>query len=120
MKNIRPPGALFGHGSFPEVTRIGAILRRETVGGALLLAGHRAGAGLGELAVGGQRTRQLRDVTVGPRALHLDLTLATWAADGLLAIFFFVAGLELKREFVAGDLREPRRPRCRSPPRSAG
>ena len=33
----------------------------------------------------------------------------TWAADGLLAIFFFVAGLELKREFVAGDLRDPRR-----------
>jgi NhaA family Na+:H+ antiporter len=33
--------------------------------------------------------------------------LATWAADGLLAIFFFVAGLELKREFVAGDLRDP-------------
>ena len=39
--------------------------------------------------------------------LHLDLTLGTWAADGLLAIFFFVAGLELKREFVAGDLRDP-------------
>ena len=39
----------------------------------------------------------------------LDLNLATWAADGLLAIFFFVAGLELKREFVAGDLRDPRR-----------
>ena len=35
--------------------------------------------------------------------------MATWAADGLLAIFFFVAGLELKREFVAGDLRDPRR-----------
>jgi NhaA family Na+:H+ antiporter len=29
--------------------------------------------------------------------------------DGLLAVFFFVAGLELKREFVAGDLRDPRR-----------
>lgn len=41
--------------------------------------------------------------------LHLDLSLATWAADGLLAIFFFVVGLELKREFVAGDLRDPRR-----------
>ncbi len=37
------------------------------------------------------------------------MSLATWAADGLLAIFFFVAGLELKREFVAGDLRDPRR-----------
>ncbi|GIJ75450.1 Na(+)/H(+) antiporter NhaA [Virgisporangium ochraceum] len=46
---------------------------------------------------------------VGPQAWHLDLTLATWAADGLLAVFFFVAGLELKREFVAGDLRDPRR-----------
>ncbi|MCF6514549.1 sodium:proton antiporter, partial [Blastococcus sp. MG754427] len=51
----------------------------------------------------------LRDTTVGPASLHLDLSLGTWAADGLLAIFFFVAGLELKREFVAGDLREPRR-----------
>ncbi len=40
---------------------------------------------------------------------HLDLDVATWAADGLLAIFFFVVGLELKREFVAGELRDPRR-----------
>ena len=46
---------------------------------------------------------------IGPGALHLDLTLAQWAADGLLAIFFFVAGLELKREFVVGDLRDVRR-----------
>src|SRR4051812_4216345 len=51
----------------------------------------------------------MRDTAVGPAAIHLDLTLGAWAADGLLAIFFFVAGLELKREFVAGDLREPRR-----------
>ena len=51
----------------------------------------------------------LRDLVVGPEALHLDLSLGTWAADGLLAMFFFVAGLELKREFVAGDLRDPRR-----------
>jgi Na+:H+ antiporter, NhaA family len=51
----------------------------------------------------------LRDLRVGPSALHLDLSLGTWAADGLLAIFFFVVGLELKREFVAGDLRDPGR-----------
>src|SRR5690606_5527772 len=51
----------------------------------------------------------LRDFTIGPEALHLHLSLGTWAADGLLAIFFFVVGLELKREFVAGDLRDPRR-----------
>jgi NhaA family Na+:H+ antiporter len=46
-------------------------------------------------------------VVVGPEALHLDLTLQEWAADGLLAIFFFVAGLELKRELVVGQLRRP-------------
>jgi Na+/H+ antiporter NhaA len=51
----------------------------------------------------------LRDREVGPESLHLHLSLGTWAADGLLAIFFFVGGLELKREFVAGDLRVPRR-----------
>jgi NhaA family Na+:H+ antiporter len=44
---------------------------------------------------------------VGYAPWHLDLTLGEWAADGLLAIFFFVAGLELKREFAAGDLRRP-------------
>jgi Na+:H+ antiporter, NhaA family len=33
---------------------------------------------------------------------------AHWAADGLLAVFFFVAGVELKRELVAGELRDPR------------
>jgi len=41
---------------------------------------------------------------VGPEWLHLDLTLGDWAADGLLAIFFFVAGLEVKRELLVGEL----------------
>ena len=48
-------------------------------------------------------------IPVGPESLHLHLPVSAWAADGLLAIFFFVVGLELKREFVAGDLRDPRR-----------
>jgi Na+:H+ antiporter, NhaA family len=42
---------------------------------------------------------------IGPASLHLDLSLASWATDGLLAIFFFVVGVELKHEFVAGSLR---------------
>jgi Na+:H+ antiporter, NhaA family len=50
----------------------------------------------------------VRDYTVGPAALHLDLSVQEWAADGLLAVFFFVVGLELKEEFVAGRLRNPR------------
>ncbi|MEE6273116.1 Na+/H+ antiporter NhaA [Georgenia wangjunii] len=50
----------------------------------------------------------ISELRVGPSALHLDLSLATWAADGLLAIFFFVVGLELKTEFVTGSLRSMR------------
>ena len=100
---------LFGRGSWPEARRIADILRKETIGGVLLLAGAVVALDLGELALGRRRTRRCAASPFGPAALHLDLTLATWAADGLLAIFFFVAGLELKREFVAGDLRDPRR-----------
>lgn len=47
----------------------------------------------------------LRDVEVGIAAWHLQLSLGTWAADGLLAIFFFLVGVELKTEFTHGDLR---------------
>ena len=50
----------------------------------------------------------LTAITIGPEALHLSLSLGTWAADGLLAIFFFVVGVELKQEIVAGSLRNPR------------
>lgn len=46
---------------------------------------------------------------VGPAWLGLDLTIAAWAADGLLAVFFFTVGLELKHELVVGGLRDPRR-----------
>ena len=50
----------------------------------------------------------LSDFTVGPAALHLSLPMSAWAADGLLAVFFFVVGVELKHELVAGSLRHPR------------
>jgi Na+:H+ antiporter, NhaA family len=99
---------LLSRGSWAETRRIADILRKETVGGALLLAAA-AVALVWANSPWGAAYETLRDTRVGPASLHLDLTLGTWAADGLLAVFFFVAGLELKREFVAGDLREPRR-----------
>lgn len=101
-------GPLLPRRTWPEVSRIGEILRRETIGGALLLV-----AALVALVWANSpwsaAYQTLRDLRVGPSAWHLDLPLGVWAADGLLAVFFFVAGLELKREFVAGDLRDPRR-----------
>ncbi|SDP63881.1 sodium/proton antiporter, NhaA family (TC 2.A.33.1.1) [Klenkia soli] len=102
------PARLFARGSYAEATRIAALLRRETVGGVLLIVGA-AVALVWANTPWAAAYEGLRDTVVGPASLHLDLTLGTWAADGLLAIFFFVAGLELKREFVAGDLRDPRK-----------
>jgi NhaA family Na+:H+ antiporter len=41
--------------------------------------------------------------------LHIDhLDLRAWVNDALMAFFFFVAGLEIKRELVHGDLRDPK------------
>ncbi|GAA0813565.1 Na+/H+ antiporter NhaA [Spirilliplanes yamanashiensis] len=100
--------SLFRRGSWPEARRIAEVLRQETIGGALLLAAAVI-ALVWANSPWASAYEALRDWKVGPASLHLDLSLATWAADGLLAIFFFVAGLELKREFVAGDLRDPRR-----------
>jgi Na+:H+ antiporter, NhaA family len=95
-------------GSWPETRRIAEVLRKETVGGALLLTGAVVALVWANSPLS-DSYEALRDFEVGPSALHLHLSLGTWAADGLLAIFFFVVGLELKREFVAGDLRDPRR-----------
>lgn len=99
---------LFARGSRPETSRVAEILRAETTGGLLLIFGALV-AVVAANTPAVHRYESLRDTRVGPHVLHLDLTLGSWAADGLLAIFFFVVGLELKREFVAGDLRDPRR-----------
>jgi NhaA family Na+:H+ antiporter len=102
------PARLFARGSYAEARRIADVLRKETVGGALLLVAAVLALGWAN-SPWAESYAALRDTRFGPASLHLDLTLGTWAADGLLAIFFFVAGLELKREFVAGDLRDPRK-----------
>ncbi|AQT80615.1 Na+/H+ antiporter NhaA [Mycolicibacterium litorale] len=102
--------ALFARGSWSETSRITTILRKETVGGALLLLAA-AAALIWANSPWSAAYHRLTEFHVGTDrlGLHLDLSLGGWAADGLLAIFFFVVGLELKREFVAGDLRDPGR-----------
>ncbi|WP_224387974.1 Na+/H+ antiporter NhaA [Pseudonocardia sp. ICBG1293] len=107
MNTTPAPRRLFSRGSWAQARRVADVLRTETVGGVLLVI-----AAVAALLFANSPWRDaytaLAGVTVGPAALHLDLSLATWAADGLLAVFFFVVGLELKREFLAGDLRDPR------------
>jgi len=82
-------------------------LRKDTVGGALLLGATLLALVLANSGASGLYNT-VRDFSFGPEALHLDLSVGAWAADGLLAIFFFVVGLELKEEFVVGSLRNAR------------
>jgi NhaA family Na+:H+ antiporter len=100
------PSRVFSRSSFPEYQRILAILRTETVGGALLLAATVAALAWANSPLANGYFA-LREVKIGYAPWHLELSLGHWASDGLLAVFFFIAGLELKREFVAGELRKP-------------
>nr|WP_051973129.1 Na+/H+ antiporter NhaA [Cryobacterium sp. MLB-32] len=96
-------------GSFLEFQRISLILRKETVGGAILLVATLAALIMSNTPFFADAYFAFRNLQVGYEPWHLKLSLGTWAADGFLAIFFFLAGLELKREFVAGDLRSVNR-----------
>lgn len=102
----RPIRRFFGRGDYGEAVRISEILRLETVGGFLLVSG----AVIAMIAANtplADAYETLREYRIGYEPWHLDLTVGQWASDGLLAVFFFLVGLELKREFVAGDLRSP-------------
>jgi NhaA family Na+:H+ antiporter len=99
---VVPGTPLFIHATRREARRIADVLRTETTGGLLLL-----GAAAIALVWANSPWRTAYEKLAELKVLHLSS--AAWAADGLLAVFFFVAGLELKREFVAGDLRDPRR-----------
>lgn len=92
------------YGSFSEAGRISEILRKETVGGVLLVVAATI-AIVWANSPAAEVYFTIRDFELGYEPWHLKLSLGAWAADGLLAIFFFLVGLELKREFVAGDLR---------------
>ena len=83
-------------------------LNQETTGGALLLVAAIAAMIIANTGLS-ETYFTIRDTNVGFEALHLNLTIGKWAADGLLAIFFFVAGMELKHELTVGTLSNPRR-----------
>ncbi|MGW7197887.1 Na+/H+ antiporter NhaA [Streptomyces chryseus] len=104
-----PPGGrkFLGRLSLPERTFVTNALRTETVGGVLLLVAAIAALVWANTPLSDSYA-SVRDFHFGPASLGLDLSVQHWAADGLLAVFFFVAGIELKRELVAGELRDPR------------
>lgn len=95
----RPPRSL--------ISRIIDSMRDDTLAGVVLLAAVVVAMTWANSPLK-DSYHTLSDVQLGPGALGLNMSLAHWAADGVLAIFFFVVGLELKNEFVVGALRNVR------------
>ena len=87
--------------------RLRAFLQSETTGGALLIGA----ALIGLLLANGPLSSAFQSIAttkIGIDALDLNMSIQKWTADGLLAIFFFVIGCELKHELVVGTLSKPR------------
>lgn len=79
------------------------VLRSERWSAALLLVAAALGLLLANLPVGPSLIG-LRDEHVDMSWIGLDLSIGHWISDGLLAVFFFIVAVELKRELVIGEL----------------
>ncbi len=90
--------------------RLAVLFKHEAAGGVVLLV-----AALLALALANSPLAWLYDnlldtpVSVRVGAFGIDKPLLLWINDGLMAIFFFLVGLELKRELLIGDLSSVRR-----------
>jgi Na+:H+ antiporter, NhaA family len=108
MRFRRPAGngdaEIFQRPGLRELRLLADALRTETVGGGLLFAAVVVALILANTGAHDWYVH-VQHIAIGPAVLLLHMSLESWAADGLLAIFFFVAGLELKRELVVGEMR---------------
>ena len=79
------------------------LLRSERLAAALLLAAAVIGLVIANLPIG-PAVIDVMDRHLELAALGLDLSVGHWISDGLLAVFFFIVAVELKRELVIGEL----------------
>jgi NhaA family Na+:H+ antiporter len=94
-------GGSFSLREFVHDQAFGGILLLAAAVAALAWANSPWGAAYGALWA--------TELTLGTVQLNLTETLRHWVNDGLMAIFFLVVGLEIKREVLAGELASPRR-----------
>ncbi len=89
----------------PMISAIRSFLKLESAGGIVLIA-----AGLCAFILANSPLSHFYNLLletplhVGVGSLVIDKPLLLWINDGLMAIFFFIVGLELKREMLVGEL----------------
>ncbi len=82
--------------------------RQESAGGILLLFCAVVAMLIANSALGTSYEHILHEqVTLGYGTWSLSMSLLHWINDGLMALFFFVVGMEIKREFLFGELKSP-------------
>ncbi len=86
-----------------ESTFLGDFLRKEAIGGVIVLVAAAVAVVWANSPVADTYDAVRRWVPFP----EVGLDLQHWAADGALTLFFFIAGLELKRELLVGSLRRP-------------
>lgn len=59
----------------------------------------------------GEKLQNILDTVVGfeNESVHLNYSVSMWINDGLMAVFFLLVGLEIKREIVEGELSSPKK-----------
>ena len=80
----------------------------EALSGLVLLAAAVGALVWANVAPSGYAEFWHQHLSIGIGDASIDLSLQHWVNDGLMTIFFFVVGLEIKREVVRGELRDPR------------
>ncbi|GAA3596831.1 Na+/H+ antiporter NhaA [Klugiella xanthotipulae] len=80
-----------------------SFLRSNRTSAALLLVAAVLGLAIANSPLA-QAAQDLQHAHLGLPGLGLDLSVGHWISDGLLAVFFFIVAIELKHEFVEGDL----------------
>jgi len=92
------------------IDKLKEFLRMEATSGILLLI-----AAMLAMVVENSAAKYLYDALLGTPVeikigdFEIAKPLLLWINDGLMAIFFFLIGLEIKREFLAGELSDPAR-----------
>lgn len=100
-----PRGAWARHLAAP----VRDFMRQEIGGAAVLLAATVAALVWANLGPGSYDSAWTTHLSISVGAHGIDQGLREWVNNGLMTLFFFVVGLEARREFDMGELRERRR-----------